>query len=302
MTGTRKTKNGVSPLGIDTAASGVTTPEDVWDETNRLLHERTLYPTIRVRTEKVQGSGTIIYSKARTEPDDEGELGFSTYALTNHHVIADLIRVEKKYDYREGKEITRDYRDLAQVEVFAYKNRSTITGRTTTEAEIVAYREKRDIALLRFRDNRVFDFAANLLPFEDAKNVHIYDKLVLVGCGLGQPPFPTTGMLTGKDVMIDYNAYWQTSAPSIFGNSGGSVFIARSLQMIGIPSRISVRGGFLMSDTITHIGYFCPPTEIHRFLRDEGYHFLIDPTHTEAQDLKALAEKAEKGDDDADDE
>lgn len=288
--GTRKT--------TDTAASGVTTPADVWEETNKALHEQALYPTIRVRAERSTGSGTILFSAPREEPDEDGELGFSTYALTNHHVVSDAIRVEKNFDPLLGKTVTRDYRERVQVEVFDYKNRSTITARLTAEADIMAYHEKRDLALLRLVTNREFPNVARLLPAERAREVHIFDKLFVVGCGLGQPPFPTSGMLTGKDVQIDYYPYWQTSAPSIFGNSGGAVFLARTLELIGVPSRISVNGGMFARDAITHIGYFCPPQEITKFLVDQGFHFIVDPTHTEAQDLKALAERDEDDEDD----
>ena len=281
----------------DTSASGVTTPAEVWDETNIALHERTLYPTIRVRTPKATGSGTILYCKDREEPDEDGELGFSTYALTNHHVVSDAIRVEKAYDPLQGKQITRDYRDRVQVDGFRYKNRSTITTRATTEADIMAYNEKRDLALIRLVSNEEFPFVARLLPAAESREVHMYDKLFVVGCGLGQPPFPTDGMLTGKDVQIDYYPYWQTSAPSIFGNSGGAVFLARTLQLIGVPSRVSTTGGMFSSSAVTHMGYFCPPNEITKFLADQGFHFLYDSTHTEAEDLQALADKDNEDDD-----
>lgn len=281
-------------------ASGTSTPNAVWDEKNLALHAKTLYPTIRVRAANAMGSGTVIYCGNREEPDEDGELGFSTYALTNHHVVSSAIRVEKYFDPQLGKHVTRDYRDFVQVEVFDYKNRSTITGRTTAEAEIMAYAERRDLALLRLRTIKKFDFVADILPLEDARDVHIYDKLFLVGCGLGQPPFPTSGMLTGKDVQIDNFPYWQTEAPSIYGNSGGAVFRGETLEFMGVPSRISVRGTMFASDAITHIGYFCPPAEVHKFLRDQGFHFLVDPSHTEAQDLKAIQESKDEGDDDDD--
>lgn len=269
---------------------GTSTPKDVWDATNLALHEKALYPTIRVRSNNAMGSGTVIYCGNREEADEDGEFGFSTYALTNHHVVDSAIRVEKYFDPQQGKNVTRDYRDFVQVEVFDYKNRSTITGRTTAEAEIMAYHERRDLALLRLRTIKKFDYVATILPNEDARQVHIFDKLFLVGCGLGQPPFPTSGMLTGKDVQIDNFPYWQTEAPSIYGNSGGAVFRGETLEFMGVPSRISVRGTMFASDAITHIGYFCPPAEVHKFLHDQGFHFLVDGSHTEAQDLKAIAE------------
>lgn len=270
------------------------------DRLNADLHEQALYPTIRIRAASATGSGTIIYCGERTEEDEDGELGHSTYVLTNHHVVSSAIRVEKSFDPTKGKDVKRDYRDLVQVEVFSYKNRSTITARTTAEAEIMAYHEKRDIALLRLKTNQEFPYVAKLLPASEAKNVHIFEQLYVVGCGLGQPPFPTSGMLTGKDHMIDHYPYWQTSAPSIFGNSGGAVFLGRTLEFMGIPSRISVRGGMFSNDAITHIGYFAPPAELHRFLKDQGYFFLVDSTHNEADDLKAIAERIEDGDEDDD--
>jgi S1-C subfamily serine protease len=285
-----------------TNSKGVSTPNSVWDATNIELHEQALYPTIRIKSDRSTGSGTIIYCGEREEADEDGELGFSTYVLTNHHVVASAIRVEKSFDPVLGKDVKRDYRDFVSVEVFNYKNRSTITAKTTADAEIMAYHEKRDVALLRLRTNQKFDYVAKILDAAEAKNVHIFDKLYVVGCGLGQPPFPTSGMLTGKDATIDYYPYWQTSAPSIFGNSGGAVFRAESLEMMGIPSRISVRGGMFGSgDAITHIGYFCPPNEIHKFLKDEGYLFLVDPTHTEAADLKVIAERGKDDNDEDED-
>lgn len=267
----------------------------VWEKRKKQMHESALYPTIRVRSDKATGSGTIIFSEPRTEPDNDGELGYSTYALTNHHVISSAIRVEKHYDPQAGKEVTRDYRDLVQIEAFAYKNLSSITGRMTAEAEVVAYHDKRDLAVLRFRTNEHFGFVANLLPEERAKQVQIFDKIIVVGCGLGRPPFPTQGEVSGKGEMIDYFEYWLSTAPSIFGNSGGAVFLERTLELIGVPSRISVSGAFF-GTPITHMGYFCPPNEITRFLRDEGLFFLYDKTHNEADDLKALLEKKRKKD------
>jgi S1-C subfamily serine protease len=280
---------------VDTAASGVTTPEDVWQETSVLLHEKSLYPTIRVKTDKATGSGTLIFTKDREEPDEDGELGFSTYAITNHHVVASAIRVEKEFDPQKGKYITRDYRDRVQVEVYAYKNRSTITSRTTAEAEIVAYSAKRDLAILKLLTNQKFPFIASLLPNEKSREVHVFDKIFVVGCGLGMQPFPTSGLVSAKDIEIDHYPYWMGSAPAIYGNSGGAVFLGRTLDMMGVVSRISVSGGMFGGSPITHMQYFCPPFEIHRFIKEQGLLFLTDPSRSEMADLRSLNERKEKG-------
>ena len=54
-------------------------------------HEQMFYPTVRVRTKKAGGSGTVVYSK-----EHEGEV--YTYVITNHHVISDSVKIEKKLD------------------------------------------------------------------------------------------------------------------------------------------------------------------------------------------------------------
>lgn len=280
---------------VDTAASGVTTPDAVWAETSVLLHERTLYPTIRVKAGKATGSGTLIFCKDREEADEDGEMGYSTYALTNHHVVADAIRVEKEYDPQKGKYITTDYRDRVQIEAYTYKNRSTITSRTTAEAEIVAYSAKRDLAVLKVLSNEQFPYIASVLPAEKSREVHAFDKIFVVGCGLGMQPFPTSGMVSAKDIEIDHYPYWMGSAPAIFGNSGGAVFLARNLNMMGVVSRISVSGGMFGGSPVSHMAYFCPPLEIHRFLKEQGLFFLTDPTHKENADLRAMADRKEKG-------
>jgi S1-C subfamily serine protease len=282
---------------VDTAASGVTTPEDVWNETSVQLHQRTLYPTIRVKANKATGSGTLIYCQDREEADEDGELGYSTYAVTNHHVVADAIRVEKEYDPTKGKYLTRDYRDRVQIEAYTYKNRSTITSRTTAEAEIVAYSQKRDLAVLKLFSNEKFPYIASLLPTEKSREVHVYDKIFVVGCGLGYQPFPTSGMVSAKDIEIDHYPYWMGSAPAIYGNSGGAVFLARTLEMMGVVSRISVSGGMFGGSPITHMQYFCPPFEIHRFLKEQGLFFLVDKSHSEMVDLRAISDKKDKGED-----
>jgi S1-C subfamily serine protease len=80
----------------------MTVASSVWERRKRQLHEGALYPTIRVTSDRATGSGTIIFAQPRTEPDDDGELGYSTYALTNHHVVKEAIRVEKRFDPQKG--------------------------------------------------------------------------------------------------------------------------------------------------------------------------------------------------------
>ena len=54
-------------------------------------HEQMFYPTVRVRTKKAGGSGTVVYSKKHKDE-------VYTYVITNHHVIQDSVHLEKKWD------------------------------------------------------------------------------------------------------------------------------------------------------------------------------------------------------------
>ena len=81
------TKKPINKTVGDGEVTGVSTPVEVWDAMNMALHEKCLYPTIRVKEARATGSGTIIYCQERTEKDEDGEYGYSTYALTNHHVV-----------------------------------------------------------------------------------------------------------------------------------------------------------------------------------------------------------------------
>ena len=75
-------------------------------------HKEMFYPTVRVRTQKPDVSGTVVYSK-----DDGGQI--YTYVVTNHHVIAECVQVEKKWDpilkKKIDKEIINGVKILAEI-------------------------------------------------------------------------------------------------------------------------------------------------------------------------------------------
>ena len=57
-----------------------------------------LLPSVRVRSGKALGSGTVIYSQ------EDGD-SRSTYVLTNQHVVDDLIRADKRWSALLKREI-----------------------------------------------------------------------------------------------------------------------------------------------------------------------------------------------------
>ena len=61
-------------------------------------HEEMFYPTVRVRTKKAGGSGTVVYSESYKDE-------VYTYIITNQHVIDDSVTrdiVQRVGDLRPG--------------------------------------------------------------------------------------------------------------------------------------------------------------------------------------------------------
>ena len=184
-------------------------------------HEQMFYPTVRVRTKKAGGSGTVIYSQKH-----DGQV--HTYVVTNHHVIASCIHIIKKWNPVLKKKIDTEILDTVQVEYFKYNNYSHNIGSFAVEADIVAYSEVeggQDWALLRVRDKEnQAERVANLFPSHDLDNIHIFDKVHAVGASLGHPPIASEGIITYMDDEIDHYKYWMSSAQTIYGNSGGACY------------------------------------------------------------------------------
>ena len=240
-------------------------------------HEQMFYPTVRVRTKKAGGSGTVVYSKKHKNE-------VHTYVITNHHVIADSVKIEKKWDSVLKRKTDKEKLDTVFVEFFRYNNYSHTVGSFAVEADIVAYSEVeggQDWALLRVRDKEnTADWVANLFPLDDLDNVHIFDETYAVGASLGHPPVASNGMITYMDDEIDSYKYWMSSAHTIFGNSGGAVYRwsnnRKRYEYIGIPSRISIQPMGFSADAITHMGYFIPIERVYKLLEENDYQFIYD--------------------------
>ena len=71
-------------------------------------HEQMFYPTVRVRTKKSGGSGTVVYSE---EHNNE----IHTYVITNHHVINDCIHIVKKWNPVLKKKIDTEILDTVHI-------------------------------------------------------------------------------------------------------------------------------------------------------------------------------------------
>ncbi len=260
-----------------------TIPQETLD-----LHNCILYPSVRVRANNVMGSGTLIYCKTEN-PEHPDE--FETLVLTNHHVISGLIEIKEDWDSTAGRKRFREFREAPIVEFFEYKQFSRVTSKNGKEAEIVAWDDKVDLALLRLGAIAEFGPVAALASRECMKRgLYAFDPVYCVGSALGEDPVITHGQLSGFDRKIEAQPYLLHTAPSIFGNSGGALYLEETRELIGVPARITVSG---FSQAITHLSYAIPATTICKFLDDKDFQYVYDPAFASLQ-CKAVREKKQK--------
>ncbi|MBT7557150.1 hypothetical protein HN615_09520 [Candidatus Woesearchaeota archaeon] len=113
------------------------------------------------------------------------------------------------------------------------------------------------------------------------ENNHTYTAFnTVVKNSLGHPPIATEGHISYMDDEIDHYKYWMSTAQTIFGNSGGSIYrwsqSRKQYEYIGIPSRISIQPMGFSADAITHMGYFIPIDRIYNLLESNNYNFIYD--------------------------
>lgn len=241
-------------------------------------NEQMLYTLVRVRSSKATGSGTIIYSEDR---EKDGRV--KSFILTNHHVVEDAIKIEQKWNNLLGKYENVEVLDRVNIDVFRYTPDGQENGRVQYDADIVAYEKDEDLALLQLTVGVPMDYVAHILPKEEPLP-RVFDRVYAVGCSLSHAPLPTAGEITSLNKDIDRKPYWMISAPIVFGNSGGAVFLERpdGYWWIGVPSRVASTG----SQVIPHMAYIVPLTRIQRWLREQRLTFLIDVNVTPEQCFK----------------
>ena len=233
-------------------------------------HEEMLYPTVLVRVGNGSGSGTVVYS----ELNEENE--YQSFVLTNWHVISSNVIIKNEWSPEKKENIDTETRRPVNVDLWEYNNYSTSVGTIGRVAKIVAYDKGRDLALLQIEDTEgQMPYVATLYPEEVDEGPWIFQTVYAVGAGMGKPPFPTTGLLAGYSRDQDGRALYLASAPIIFGNSGGSLYVYSprdTYELIGVPSMVSAYG---WGNVITHMAWSRPISEIRVFLRDSKYGFIL---------------------------
>lgn len=249
-------------------------------------HEKFLYPVVRVYGTRGTGSGTVLYSKK--DPENDGE--FQTFVLTNYHVIESNISIKDAWDSIMQKEIKKEFIEPCHVEIFDYVRVSIVDSSNRYRSEIVAYSKEEDLAIIRMETPRQYKCPATLIPRDDIKKLTLFQDVVVSGCSLAHEPFCNFGQLTFFNEIIERKKYMMTNAVSIFGNSGGALFLADSGYMIGVPSRISgIQLGFGV-DIITWMGFSCHPERLYEFFDDQEFQLLYDEKET----YKGALERREK--------
>ncbi len=205
-------------------------------------------PTVRVNARAEVGSGTLLWSRST------GDRARS-YVLTAWHIVQEEPALQ-------GGPAT------LEVDVFADG------ALLRTERARVAARDARlDLALLEVEGRHVYDRLARLPTRAEVAGVRVFSPVHAIGCPLGYPPLPTSGELTTRDKTLDGNHYWMINAPTIFGNSGGGIYLARDQALIGVLSRISAYKN-MIDVAVPHMGLVTPIDRVYDWLEATDYAFV----------------------------
>jgi len=254
------------------------------------LHERILYPVVRIRAGEAGGSGTVIYSKENAKKSGE----FQTFILTCAHVVDKCINTEKDWDSLVKKKIEKEILEQVNVEIFDYVYVSTVNSSNSHRADIVAYDKYHDIALLKLDSPRKIEYVAKLIPKESIKDIKIFTPIYAAGCSLLHDPFPNAGQITYLTEDIGNKKYYMNNADQIFGNSGGSVFLAETGEQIGITARVTITQLGFNLDVQTWMNFCVCPERIYEFLEKQELRFIYDSTDTYEKSMARRKRKEEE--------
>ena len=238
------------------------------------LHEKILYPVVRVRAGQAGGSGVLIYS----EPDPKDESKFINILMTCQHVIDGAIKIRDEWDAILKREVKRDVLDEVVIEVFDYDGSKVVSANSTT-GQIIAYDKHHDLAAVKLNSNtRPLAHVASVIPREQINCLQLFDPVWVSGCSLLHDPFPNPGTITYLREVIDQKAYLMQNASSIFGNSGGGLFqgSGEDFNLLGLTSRVTVTQLGFGLDVQTWMGFSTHPDRLYEFFEHQELQFLYD--------------------------
>mgnify|MGYP003646095592 FL=1 len=238
------------------------------------LHEKILYPVVRVRAGQAGGSGVIIYS----EPDPKDDTKFINILLTCQHVIDGAIKIRDEWDAILKREVKRDVLDEVTIEVFDYDGSKVVSANSTT-GQIIAYDKHHDLAAIKLNSNtRQLPHVASVIPKDQIDCLQLFDPVWVSGCSLLHDPFPNPGTITYLREVIDQKAYLMQNASSIFGNSGGGLFqgSGEEFNLLGLTSRVTITQLGFGLDVQTWMGFSTHPDRLYEFFDHQELQFLYD--------------------------
>jgi S1-C subfamily serine protease len=221
------------------------------------LHEletQVLSPVFQLSGGEAVGSAVLMHREDTAE-------GTRYYALSCYHVIRDIL------EERADKE------DLTQEEVAAVFTHADGIEVDAT-ARMIAWDIPTDLALLELTSDYDLRNVARLAPRNRNQELGVFANIYTVGCPLGTAAQATSGEITRTAWEVDGEDYWMVSSPAYFGNSGGGVFHADTLELVGIFAKIYTHGSY-RPQVITHMGLAIPIDTIHDWLSDAGYDRLL---------------------------
>jgi len=205
-------------LGISTKA----------DEPDKELHQKCLYPTVRVENEGSGGTGVIVRS------EKIGDKEYRNVVITCAHVIHPFSRYK--------------------VRIPNYEDWSTFVQFEDHWCRVYVKNDDIDLAILLFTTTHPLPVAD--YGFRDS--LYIGSDVFHVGCGLGPEPRLDYGKITslgGKIEGCSCKGY-RTSMHMVPGDSGGPVYHKNRLVGFSQAIRVLVFRGFPVP--ITQISFIIP--------------------------------------------
>lgn len=207
--------------------------------------------------------------------------------LTNNHCIRHKVSVvEEEVVGDDGtvQKVKREKFEDVSIVHNHYKGFAQV-GSSSFQTEIVAHDEKRDLAILRFKQDAIpFTLAAPLLP--DGVELTRGEPVVIVGNPMLLEASVVTGVISSLTRQIEIGGnkrdYIQFSGGAFGGSSGGALYNAKG-QLIGVPAA--------GSPTATFIGLAIPVQSVKEMLRQNCLASVLD---AKADDAKCKADKEKK--------
>ena len=201
------------------------------------LHKLVLYTSVQIESKDSIGGGTIVNVERNSGK-------FTGYVITAHHVIRKSI---------EGKETPIKVK-LYGVNGFC----------ETCEAELLCFEKNKDLALIKISTEHEIN-RARMSAKESVESIKVFSKIYTLGCPLGHDPLPTPGHVSSINKKISNQVYWMMSAPTVFGNSGGGVFLEESCELIGVTNMVCTFDN-IISTPVYHMSIFLPIKDVYEWL------------------------------------